>query len=65
MLLIRTQWDYSKQRSDIPVSYKMAWQPNVSLIFLYGDGNTRLDGYTFILDTDNGQVCELTWVDGL
>ena len=53
------QWDYSTRRSDIPVSYKMAWQPNTSLIFLYSDGNIRLDGYTFILDANTGQVCEL------
>ncbi len=55
-----TQWDYAKQRrSDIPVSYKIAWQPGTSLVFLYGDGVFRLDGYTFILDADTGQVCEL------
>ncbi|NCT22219.1 MAG: hypothetical protein CO094_13890 [Anaerolineae bacterium CG_4_9_14_3_um_filter_57_17] len=54
------QWDYAKGRiSNIPVTYKMAWQPGTSLIFLYGDGVSRLDGYTYILDADTGQVCEL------
>ncbi len=54
------QWDYaSGRRSDIPVSYKMAWQPDTSLIFLYGDGIHRFDGYTYILDSNTGKVCEL------
>jgi len=55
-----TQWDYAKgRRSEIPPSYKMAWQPGTALIFLYADGVFRFDGYTFILNTDTGQVCEL------
>jgi hypothetical protein len=53
------QWDYSERRSDIPVEYKSSWRPGTSLIFLYGDGNLRSKGYTFILDSETGQVCEL------
>jgi len=54
------QWDYAKgRRSELPLSYRMAWQPGTSLIFLYGDGFRRWDGYTFILNADTGQVCEL------
>lgn len=54
------QWDYAKERkSNVPVTYNMAWQPATSLIFLYGDGVRRLDGYTYILDSGTGQVCEL------
>lgn len=54
------QWDYAKtRRNDIPVSYKMAWQPGTSLIFLYSEGAMQGGGYTFILNADTGQVCEL------
>jgi hypothetical protein len=55
-----TQWDYVKgRRSEIPLSYKMAWQPGTAFMFLYGDGAQRFAGYTFILNTNTGQVCEL------
>lgn len=54
------QWDYAKGRiNNVPVTYKMAWQPGTSLIFLYGDGVHRMDGYTYILDAETGKVCEL------
>ncbi len=53
------QWDYAKgRRSDLPVSYKMAWQPGTSLLFFYSDGDIG-GGYSFILDSNTGQVCEL------
>ena len=53
------QWDYAKGRiRELPVSYKMAWQPSTSLLFFYSDGDTG-GGYTFILDSNTGQVCEL------
>lgn len=57
-----TQWDYAKQRrDDQPFSYMMAWQPGTSLIFLYSwAGGTQDGGYTFLLDTETGQVCELS-----
>ena len=53
------QWDYAKsRRNSDPVSFGTAWQPDTSLIFFYsaGDGG---GGYTFILNADTGQVCEL------
>ena len=52
------QWDHSKIRNGSPVSYKMSWQPGTSLIFLYSSGDLE-GGYTFILDSNTGQVCEL------
>lgn len=56
-----SQWDYAKpRRNEIPVTYKMAWQPGTSLIFLHSEGGMQLGGgYTFILNADTGQVCEL------
>ena len=61
------QWDYAKdRRSKDPVSYEMAWQPGTSLVFLYNDGAIKEGGYTFILNTDTGQICELNlggWAD--
>lgn len=54
------QWDYAKERrSDKSVSYNMVWQPGTPLIFLYSEGGMGGGGYTFILDTDTGQFCEL------
>ena len=61
------QWDYAKERrSKDPVSYEMAWQPGTSLVFLYNDGAIKEGGYTYILNTDTGQICELDlggWAD--
>ncbi len=55
-----TQWDYAKsRRNSDPVSFETAWQPGTSLVFLYSDGATRGGGYTFILNSDTGEVCEL------
>ena len=55
------QYDYGKgRRNQDPIFYKMAWQPNTSLIFLYTNGSgLQMGGYTFILDTNTGRVCEL------
>jgi hypothetical protein len=55
------QWDYAKaRRSELPVSYEMDWQPSTSLIFLHSNGGMqRGGGYTFILDANSGQICEL------
>ena len=56
------QWDYAKERRNkIPVRYHMAWQPGTPLIFLYSMAGVvgTEGGYTFILDTATGQICEL------
>jgi hypothetical protein len=55
------RWDYAKaRRSELPVSYAMAWQPGTSLVFLYSEGGMQNGGgYTFVLNADTGQVCEL------
>jgi hypothetical protein len=55
------QWDYAKGRRDNnPVVYKMVWQPNTALLFVYSSaGGTQNGGYTFIVNTDTGRVCEL------
>ncbi|MEW6240642.1 MAG: hypothetical protein AB1564_07515 [Chloroflexota bacterium] len=55
------QWDYGKGwRDNNPVSYKMTWQPGTSFIFLYSRGGAMGEGgYTYILDADTGQVCEV------
>jgi hypothetical protein len=55
------QWDYGKgERNQDPIVYKMVWQPNTSLVFLYNEGGGMgMGGYTFIMDTNTGKVCEL------
>lgn len=57
-----TQSDYAKtRRSNKPISYNMVWQPGTSLIFLYSGGGGSLEGgYTFILDSTTGHICELS-----
>ncbi len=35
----------------------MTWRPNSSQVFLYANGD--IGGYTFLLDTNTGKVCEL------
>ncbi len=57
-----TQWDYAKdRRNNYPVYFNIALQPGTSLIFLYSDGAMGGGGYTFILNTDTGRVCELNF----
>jgi len=55
------KWDY-RYRGDnkLPISFNMAWRPRSSQIFFYSDGNTN-GGYTFLLDTNTGSVCELNF----
>jgi hypothetical protein len=55
------QWDYrTLNRNQIPVTFEMAWQPGTAMVFLYSNGSVRLGGgYTYILNTDTGNVCEL------
>jgi dipeptidyl aminopeptidase/acylaminoacyl peptidase len=58
------EWDYAKeQRGKNPLLYSAAWQPRTSIIFLYGVGKDG-GGYTFILNADTGQVCELNLGEG-
>jgi hypothetical protein len=45
-----------------PISYKMAWQPGTSVIFLYSEGAMGMDGSAFILNADTGHICELRFV---
>ena len=61
------QWDYAANRTNqypikrnqSPAVYSMEWQPGTSLVFLYSNGSFGDGGYTFILNTDTGKVCEL------
>jgi hypothetical protein len=58
------QWDYSKEhRNKSPVRYRMAWQPGTSLVFVYSSAGivSSEGGYTFMLDTTTGHVCELNF----
>lgn len=55
-----TQWDYRQAEGAFPISYSMTWQPGTSLIFIYSNGDTD-GGYTFILDSNTGQICELNF----
>jgi WD40 repeat protein len=54
-------WDYRQAASEgLPISYAMTWQPGTELIFLHSNGGMQGGGgYTYILDTNTGQVCEL------
>jgi hypothetical protein len=55
------QWDYrTLNRNQTSVTFEMAWQPGTASVFLYSDGSVRFGGgYTYILNTDTGSVCEL------
>jgi len=52
-----SQWEYRARGSGLPISYNMTWRPNASQIFLYSLGDAG--GYTFLLDADTGQICEI------
>ena len=59
-----SQWDYAKERRNkIPVNYHMVWQPGTPLIFLYSMAGVvgTEGGYTYILDTAAGHICELNF----
>lgn len=51
-----TQWEYRRAIFPPPI-YKMTWRPGTSQVVLYSNGDTG--GYTFLLDTDTGKVCEI------
>ena len=58
------QWDYRDEihKSLAPI-YVMAWRPGTSQIFIFSYPGARWPnsnsmGYTFLLDTETGKVCE-------
>ena len=51
------QWIYRGPVNPTPV-FGMAWRPGDSQVFLYSDQGWAGD-YTFLLNVDSGQVCEL------
>lgn len=58
-----TQWDYRHQESgEMQIPYKMAWRPGTSQILFYTYAFSGF-GYTYLLDTDTGKICELN-LDG-
>jgi hypothetical protein len=55
-----TQWDYARDRRyNGPVVFSLVWQPGTALVFLYSNDSLGGGGYTFILNTETDQVCEL------
>ena len=63
----RKALDFKRKNSDNldVVIYKMLWRPNSSQIFLYNRAPDNL-GYTYIMDSSNGQLCVLDfggWAD--
>jgi hypothetical protein len=56
-----TQWDYRHEEiGEMQIPYKMAWRPGTSQIFFYNYAFGSF-GYTYLLDTDTGKVCELNF----
>jgi Tol biopolymer transport system component len=51
-----SRWEYRKEFRPLSI-YDMTWRPNSSQVFLYANGD--IGGYTFLLDTNTGKVCEL------
>jgi dipeptidyl aminopeptidase/acylaminoacyl peptidase len=56
----RKRWDYLHENDNTIEVYKMAWRPNSTQIFLYNHAIDGL-GYTYILDTDTGRLCNLNF----
>jgi len=57
------QWNYRNMKSGIfPLMYDMTWRPGSSQVFLYTFADED-PGYTFLLDVDSGEICELN-LDG-
>lgn len=53
------QWNYRNLKSGIaPLMYELAWRPGTSQVFLYSFADVK-PGYTFLLDTDTGKICQL------
>lgn len=54
------RWDYRQSSNSLPLSFKTAWRPGTSQIFFYSYSIGSI-GYTFLLDVDSGQLCELNF----
>lgn len=54
------RWDYRQSSNSLALSFKTAWRPGTSQIFFYSYGTGSM-GYTYILDVDSGQLCELNF----
>lgn len=54
------EWDYRRDNPNTPASYNITWRPNSTQILLYS--NKDNGSYTFILDTENGDICEISLV---
>ena len=53
-----TRWDYRRPaNTNLPMALQVAWRPNSTQLFLYSSIQTG--GYTFLLDIQSGQICEL------
>jgi hypothetical protein len=52
-----SRWEYRKDFRALSI-YDMTWRPNSSQIFLYTNGD--IGGYTFLLDSNTGEICELS-----
>jgi Tol biopolymer transport system component len=53
-------WDYRRSNNSFALSFKTAWRPNTSQIFFYSYSAGSM-GYTYLLDVDSGQLCELNF----
>lgn len=56
----RKALDFKRNNSNTigAVDYKMAWRPNSPQMFVYNWASDNL-GYTYIMNTNNGQICSL------
>ncbi|MBI3165054.1 MAG: hypothetical protein HYZ24_10250 [Chloroflexi bacterium] len=52
-----SRWEYRKDFRPLSI-YDMTWRPNSSQVFLYTNGD--IGGYTFLFDSNTGQICELS-----
>jgi hypothetical protein len=51
---------YHGENPSLGISYKMSWRPGATQVFLYTDvSRSGQERYTFLLDTNSGQPCEL------
>jgi Tol biopolymer transport system component len=55
-----TKWDHRQSSNSSLSPFKTAWRPGTSQIFFYSHSMGSI-GYTFLLDADTGQLCELNF----